>query len=67
MMEKVIENAKVFAKDIFSADSSGHDYHHTLRVHGLARTIADLDGEEHISAAHLAEAVQFRNTDILKG
>ena len=37
------------------------------RVLRLARTIADLDGEEHISAAHLAEAVQFRNTDILKG
>ena len=37
------------------------------RVLRLARTIADLDGEENISAAHLAEAVQFRNTDILKG
>ena len=37
------------------------------RVLRLARTIADLDGEGNISAAHLAEAVQFRNTDILKG
>ena len=37
------------------------------RVLRLARTIADLEGEENISAAHLAEAVQFRNTDILKG
>lgn len=46
MMEKVIENAKVFAKDIFSADSSGHDYHHTLRVHGLARTIAEAEGAD---------------------
>ena len=36
------------------------------RLLRLARTIADLDGEEHISAAHLAEAVQYRNTDILK-
>ena len=36
------------------------------RVLRLARTIADLDGEEQISAAHLAEAVQYRNTDILK-
>jgi len=37
------------------------------RVLRLARTIADLEGEEHISAVHLAEAVQYRNTDILKG
>ena len=37
------------------------------RVLRLARTIADLEGAEHISAAHLAEAVQYRNTDILKG
>ena len=37
------------------------------RVLRLARTIADLEGEADISAAHLAEAVQYRNTDILKG
>ena len=37
------------------------------RVLRLARTIADLDGEQDISVAHLAEAVQYRNTDILKG
>ena len=37
------------------------------RILRLARTIADLEGEEQISAAHLAEAVQYRNTDILKG
>ena len=37
------------------------------RILRVARTIADLDGEEHISAVHLAEAIQFRNTDILKG
>ena len=36
------------------------------RVLRLARTIADLEGAEHISPAHLAEAVQYRNTDILK-
>ena len=36
------------------------------RVLRLARTIADLEGEANISAAHLAEAVQYRNTDILK-
>ena len=37
------------------------------RVLRVARTIADLEGETEISATHIAEAVQFRNTDILKG
>ena len=46
MMERIIENAKAFAKEIFSADSSGHDYHHTLRVHALARTIGEAEGAD---------------------
>lgn len=33
------------------------------RIIKLARTIADLEGTEEISAAHLAEAVQYRNLD----
>ena len=33
----------------------------------VARTIADLDGAEHIGVEHLSEAIQYRNTDILKG
>jgi len=37
------------------------------RLLRVARTIADLDGAENIGAAHLAEAIQYRNTDILKG
>ena len=37
------------------------------RILRVARTIADLDGDRNISAIHLAEAIQYRNTDILKG
>ena len=33
------------------------------RIIKLARTIADLEGMEEIGAAHLAEAVQYRNLD----
>ncbi|MBD5160663.1 MAG: YifB family Mg chelatase-like AAA ATPase [Oscillibacter sp.] len=36
------------------------------RILRVARTIADLDGEAGISAAHLAEAIQYRNTEILR-
>ncbi|WP_298034858.1 YifB family Mg chelatase-like AAA ATPase [uncultured Dysosmobacter sp.] len=37
------------------------------RILRVARTIADLDGAADIGAVHLAEAIQYRNTDILKG
>ena len=36
------------------------------RILRVARTIADLEGEAGISAAHLAEAIQYRNTEILR-
>ena len=37
------------------------------RILRLGRTIADLEGAADISLVHLAEAIQYRNTDILKG
>lgn len=37
------------------------------RILRVARTIADLDGAADIGAEHLAEAISYRNTDILKG
>ena len=37
------------------------------RILRVARTIADLDGDQDIGPQHLAEAIQYRNTDILKG
>ena len=36
------------------------------RILRVARTIADLEGAAEISAVHLAEAIQYRNTDILR-
>jgi len=43
---------------------TGRSHDRILRV---ARTIADLEAAEDIGPEHLAEAIQYRNTDILKG
>ena len=54
------EGKKLFRQAIDELGFSGRAYDKILRV---ARTIADLAGQEHISTEHLAEAIQYRSLD----
>ena len=44
-------------------DSMGLTARSYDRILRVARTIADLEGEEDISAEHIAEAIQYRTYD----
>ena len=48
------------AKAMETMNLSMRAYHRTMRV---ARTIADLEGEDRVNKQHLAEALSFRSFD----
>jgi len=54
------ESEKIMRRAIESFGFSARAYHRILKV---ARTIADLEGEENILAKHLSEAIQYRTLD----
>ena len=57
------ECEKLMKKAFQTLTMTARSYDRILRV---ARTIADLDGAENITPAHLAEAIQYRETAIRK-
>ena len=57
----VDENGERLLKRAF--DKMGLTARAAARILKVARTIADLAGEENILPVHLAEAIQYRNTE----
>ena len=45
-MDKIVENAMAYARELFSRDHSGHDWFHTLRVYKMATTLAEKEGAQ---------------------
>ncbi|HPS28478.1 MAG TPA: YifB family Mg chelatase-like AAA ATPase [Candidatus Paceibacterota bacterium] len=56
------ETQKFMERIVDQYGLSGRSYHRLLK---LSRTIADLDESENIKLPHLAEAVQFRDSEML--
>lgn len=59
---KLDEESETLMRQAFDAFGlTARSYDRILKV---ARTIADLDGEEEISATHIAEAIQYRTVEL---
>lgn len=59
----MLGNALEYIKEIFSADSSGHDYYHTIRVYKLATEIAK---QENADANIVQLATLLHDVDDIK-
>ena len=59
-LTKTADVEKILSTASIKYGLSGRKYNRLLK---LARTIADLDGEEQINADHVAEAIMYRTLD----